>query len=126
VSAAVPGTTGHKLGPCQVPPGGHGARLDPPLEHDDLLDPVSAGLEGNVDDTLQVDSPALPPGDVACEQRLGPGQAEAVGERPGAEPGEDHRVDSADADDGQHQDDGLEGCRHVDRDAVAPPDPEAP
>ena len=87
---------------------------------------MTAGLDGNVDDTLQVDRPALPPGDVGCEHRLGPGQADAIGERPSPEPGEDYRVDSADADNGQHQDDGLDGRRHIDRDAVAPPDPEAP
>jgi len=72
-----------------------------------LLDPMNRRPEGNVDDTLQVTAPALRQV-MSAVNTAWTRQADAVGERPSPEPGEANRVDSADADNGQHQDDGLE------------------
>ncbi len=83
------------------------------------LDCGAARCHGRLGDGLEVDLAALAPGDVGGEQRAGAGQADAVGQRAGAEAGEHHQVDGADAHGRQHQHDGLRAGRHVDRDAVA-------
>jgi hypothetical protein len=118
MAAVVPNASRQELVPGDVAPRLHRA-LFLALEDDHLLDGVLSARECVVDDGLQVDGLALPPGDVAGEDGLGARHADAVTERAGAEAGEHDGVDGADPDDGQQEDDGLRRRGHVHGDPVA-------
>ncbi len=77
------------------------------------------------DDPCQRHILALAVRDVRREHRLRAGGRDAIGERAGAEAGEDDRVNRTDAHAGEHQHDRLRADRHVDRDPVAAADSEA-
>ena len=89
-------------------------------DHDHGLHAVGAGPDqGGVRGLLEVDDLAVAIKAVGGDEQLGLGVVDALPERLGREPGEDHRVDGPDLGRGEHGDDGLGQLRHVDDHAVA-------
>src|SRR6266508_3602337 len=90
-----------------------------------MLDIAGPGIESIVDDRQEVDVLALSVGDVCRQDDARAARPNSLAQRARPEAGEDDAVDCPDADRREHRDDGLDGRRHVDREAVALADPEA-
>ena len=80
---------------------------------------ADGSLEGFVGGRLQGDDLAAADPGIPDDDQAGPGVLDALPERGRAQPGEDHRMDGADAGTGQHGDYALDRQGHVDDDAVA-------
>ena len=83
-----------------------------------MLDALATDLHGVIDDALEGDIPAFAVGDVGGEHQTRAAGLNPIGQRPGPKPGEDHRMNGADAHGRQHQDDGFGAGGHVNRQAI--------
>ena len=97
------------------------------LDHDgldNLARPLV--LKRATDKVVERHVAAAPVGGIGAEDRLGLGQLDPLGDRPGAEASEDHQMHRANPGAGEHQRDRLIVGRHVDRDAVTALNPDRP
>ena len=93
-------------------------------DHHDMFDRRRAGHR-IVGVSLQRDDVTPPPSTVRGDEDFRLRVVDAVAQRLGGEPAEDHGVGSPNAGTGQHSDRQFGDHRQVDRDAIAPLDPQA-